>query len=82
MMVYPNPTTDITKVSFKIYEKSDVSLGIYDMGGKQCIQVLNGTYPVGIYTTTVDLGMLSPGEYVAILRKEDEVVAERATVIK
>ena len=82
MMVYPNPTTDITKVSFKIYEKSDVTLGIYDMGGKQCIQVLNGTYPVGIYTTTVDLGMLSPGEYVAILRKEDEVVAERATVIK
>jgi hypothetical protein len=82
MIVYPNPTQDLTKVTFKIYEKSYVTLGIYDMGGKKCIDVLDGTYPVGIYTSTVSLGQLSVGEYVAILRKEDEVVSERTTVIK
>ena len=82
MIVYPNPTQDLTKVTFKIYEKSYVTLGIYDMGGKKCIDVLDGTYPVGIYTSTVNLGQLSDGEYVAILRKEDEVVSERTTVIK
>lgn len=82
MIVYPNPTQDNTKVTFKIYEKSYVTLGIYDMGGKKCIDVLDGTYPVGIYTSTVSLGQLSAGEYVAILRKEDEVVSERTTVIK
>jgi hypothetical protein len=37
---------------------------------------------VGIYTSTLNLGQLSAGEYVAILRKEDEVVSERTTVIK
>jgi hypothetical protein len=52
------------------------------MGGKKCIDVLDGTYPVGIYTSTVSLGQLSDGEYIAILRKEDEVVSERTTVIK
>ena len=82
MIVYPNPTQDLTKVTFKIYEKSYVTLGIYDMGGKKCIDVLDGTYPVGIYTSIVNLGQLSDGEYVAILRKEDEVVSERTTVIK
>ena len=79
---YPNPTKDLTRVTFKIYEKSYVTLGIYDMGGKKCIDVLDGTYPVGIYTSTLNLGQLSAGEYVAILRKEDEVVSERTTVIK
>ena len=82
MIVYPNPTQDLTRVTFKIYEKSYVTLGIYDMGGKKCIDVLDGTYPVGIYTSTLNLGQLSAGEYVAILRKEDEVVSERTTVIK
>jgi len=82
MIVYPNPTKDLTRVTFKIYEKSYVTLGIYDMGGKKCIDVLDGTYPVGIYTSIVNLGQLSDGEYVAILRKEDEVVSERTTVIK
>ena len=82
MIVYPNPTQNITKVTFKIYEKSYVTLGVYDMGGKKCIDVLDGTYPVGIYTSTVSLGQLSDGEYIAILRKEDEVVSERTTVIK
>ena len=82
MIVYPNPTQDLTRVTFKIYEKSYVTLGIYDMGGKKCIDVLDGTYPVGIYTSIVNLGQLSDGEYVAILRKEDEVVSERTTVIK
>ena len=82
MIVYPNPTKNITKVTFKIYEKSYVTLGVYDMGGKKCIDVLDGTYPVGIYTSTLNLGQLSAGEYVAILRKEDEVVSERTTVIK
>jgi len=82
MIVYPNPTKDLTRVTFKIYEKSYVTLGIYDMGGKKCIDVLDGTYPVGIYTSTLNLGQLSAGEYVAILRKEDEVVSERTTVIK
>jgi hypothetical protein len=82
MRVYPNPTMGETMITFKIYEKGFVTLGVYDMGGKKCIEVLNGTYSVGQYSTTVNLGMLSAGEYIAILRKDDELYSERTSVVK
>jgi hypothetical protein len=52
------------------------------MGGKKCVEVLNGTYSVGQYSTTVNLGMLSAGEYIAILRKDDELYSDRTSVVK
>jgi len=82
MRVYPNPTMGETMITFKVYEKGFVTLGVYDMGGKKCVEVLNGTYSVGQYTTTVNLGMLSAGEYIAILRKDDEFYSERTSVVK
>ena len=82
MRVYPNPTMGETMITFKVYEKGFVTLGVYDMGGKKCIEVLNGTYSVGQYSTTVNLGMLSAGEYIAILRKDDEFYSERTSVVK
>jgi hypothetical protein len=82
MRVYPNPTMGETMITFKIYEKGFVTLGVYDMGGKKCVEVLNGTYSVGQYSTTVNLGMLSAGEYIAILRKDDELYSDRTSVVK
>jgi hypothetical protein len=82
MRVYPNPTMGETMITFKVYEKGFVTLGVYDMGGKKCIEILNGTYSVGQYSTTVNLGMLSAGEYIAILRKDDEFYSERTSVVK
>ena len=80
--IYPNPTMGETMITFKVYEKGFVTLGVYDMGGKKCIEVLNGTYSVGQYSTTVNLGMLSAGEYIAILRKDNEFYSERTSVVK
>ena len=82
MRVYPNPTMGETMITFKVYEKGFVTLGVYDMGGKKCIEILNGTYSVGQYSTTVNLGMLSAGEYIAILRKDNEFYSERTSVVK
>jgi len=82
MRVYPNPTMGETMITFKVYEKGFVTLGVYDMGGKKCVEVLNGTYSVGQYSTTVNLGMLSAGEYIAILRKDNEFYSERTSVVK
>jgi hypothetical protein len=81
MRVYPNPTMGETMITFKVYEKGFVTLGVYDMGGKKCVEVLNGTYSVGQYSTTVNLGMLSAGEYIAILRKDNEFYSERTSVV-
>jgi hypothetical protein len=82
MIAFPNPTQDVSTLKFKVYEKSYITLGVYDLGGKKVIHVIDGTYDVGIYNNKIDLGLLPAGEYVAILRKENDLVSERVTKIK
>jgi hypothetical protein len=82
MIAFPNPTQDISTLKFKVYEKSYITLGVYDLGGKRVIHVIDGTYDVGVYNNKIDLGLLPAGEYVAILRKENDLVSERVTKIK
>ena len=67
------------KVSVLFSNNAEI-LDIY--GVEKCIEILNGTHSVGQYSTTVNLGMLSAGEYIAILRKDDEFYSERTSVVK
>lgn len=82
MVLYPTPTTGLVTARFKIYEKTDVTLAVYDLGGKKVFEVLEGTYPIGIYEQTFDLGSLSAGEYVAILNTDKKKIFERTAKIK
>jgi hypothetical protein len=59
-----------------------VTLAVYDLGGKLVFEVIEGTYPIGIYEQTFDLGSLVAGEYVAILNTEKKKIVERTTKIK
>jgi hypothetical protein len=77
MMVYPTPTLSDVTISFKVYEQGPTALGLYDVNGKQCMEILSGTYGVGQYNEVVDLTNLSPGTYLAVLRREDEIVTRK-----
>jgi hypothetical protein len=81
MTLYPTPTKGILTAKFKIYEKSNVTLAVYDLGGKLVFEVLDGTYPIGVYEQTFDLGELPSGEYVAILNTEKKKISDRTTKV-
>jgi hypothetical protein len=82
MVLFPTPTDGLVTARFKLYEKSNVTLAVYDLGGKLVFEVIEGTYPIGIYEQTFDLGSLAAGEYVAILNTEKKKIVERTTKIK
>ena len=82
MVLFPTPTHGLVTARFKLYEKSNVTLAVYDLGGKLVFEVIEGTYPIGIYEQTFDLGSLVAGEYVAILNTEKKKIVERTTKIK
>jgi hypothetical protein len=67
MVVYPNPTESLVTISFKVLETVNANLGVYDLNGKKCIDVLSDTFPFGKYGYTIDLGKLAPGTYTAVL---------------
>lgn len=79
MVLFPTPTDGLVTARFKLYEKSNVTLAVYDLGGKLVFEVIEGTYPIGIYEQTFDLGSLAAGEYVAILNTEKKKIVERTT---
>lgn len=81
MVLFPTPTDGLVTARFKLYEKSEVTLAVYDLGGRKVFEVIEGTYPIGIYEQTFDLGSLSAGEYVAILNTKKKKISERTTKI-
>lgn len=74
----PNPTDHQFTFFFKVYEEGKTDISLYDMLGRKQVQVVEGYYPVGIYTETKDVSMLAPGMYMAILRTEERVTVRKA----
>jgi len=74
----PNPSDNTMYFSFKVYQDGKTSIGLYDMLGREQIKVVEGNYPVGIYSEPKDISMLAPGLYMAILRTEEKVVVKKA----
>jgi len=47
---YPNPFNPETNVSFSVKEKSEVTIVIYDINGKEVTKLANGVYQPGNYS--------------------------------
>jgi len=60
---YPNPFNPVTNISYQIPERSQVSLKIYDMLGKEITVLLNEIKEPGFYETQWDASKLSSGLY-------------------
>ena len=78
--VSPNPTDDFTTITFKVKEYGPVKLSVKDLMGREYEVVLDGSVPKGEYSYMVDLGNLSPGVYVAMLRRVDTNIATKIVV--
>jgi hypothetical protein len=60
---YPNPFNPETDIKFDIKENSDVSITIYDITGKEIINLVNGNYKQGSYSVKWDASNFSSGVY-------------------
>ena len=60
---YPNPFNPGTKISYKISEKSFVSLKIYDILGNEIMILVNEEKPAGFYEKEFNAAELSSGIY-------------------
>jgi hypothetical protein len=82
LVVSPNPTSGPQTVTFKILEKTHVVIGLYDIYGKKYFEFLNGTYPVGIYTESYDLGELAAGIYYLRMDTKEGVEVKKVSKLK
>lgn len=78
MILYPNPFEGDVTIGFKIYKEGKNIIGIYDINGKQQMEIVPNETKIGIYSNTVDLSFLPPGTYLAVLRNEEKTTTKKA----
>ncbi len=61
--IYPNPSTDATTLRYHVYEASPVLISLYDILGKEIIEVSSGKQTEGYYQVSLPTHYLGSGNY-------------------
>lgn len=65
--VFPNPAEDLTFVQYLLPQSAKVSIVVFDMSGKEVMQVLNLNQAPGQYRAEIDTNLLENGLYHIVL---------------
>ncbi|GAB5533956.1 MAG: hypothetical protein Rubg2KO_02050 [Rubricoccaceae bacterium] len=80
--VHPNPTASSLTVPYRLASPSPVELAVYDVLGRQVIELVNARQPEGTQEAVLDASALAPGVYVVRLRAGEETRTTRITVVR
>lgn len=79
---YPNPFNPSTKIDYTLSEKSNVSLKIYDVLGKEVANVLNATQEAGNHSVNFNASKLASGLYIYTLKSGNNVMSKKMMLLK
>ncbi len=60
---YPNPFNPSTKINYEIPVDGDITLKLFDINGKEVMEIAGGFRTSGYYTSVLDLSSLPSGIY-------------------
>ena len=60
---YPNPFNPVTKIDYTLPYNSKVTLKVYDLSGREIVNLVNTNQTAGYYSVNFDAGKLSSGAY-------------------
>jgi ligand-binding sensor domain-containing protein len=80
--IYPNPASDHSCVSYRLFNSQHVRIVLTDLSGKEIAQIVNEVQPEGTYAVKASLPDLSSGMYMIALQIGDEAGVKRLMVIK
>ena len=79
---YPNPFNPTTVIQFSLLERSEVSLKIYNLQGKEIISLLNEVRNAGTHNVVFDAIGLPTGIYFYRLHTGEFSIAKTFIVVK
>jgi len=79
---YPNPFNPETKINYELPENGFVSLKIYDMAGKEVMQLVNNVQDAGYYSVKFSGVNLSSGIYFYKLSAENFTAVKKMVLVK
>ncbi|MHC1738372.1 MAG: phosphodiester glycosidase family protein [Ignavibacteriaceae bacterium] len=79
---FPNPFNPETVISYRLPVNSKVTLGIYDILGREVTKLVNQEETAGIYKVGFDAGHLSSGIYMCRIISGDFVKTIKMSLVK
>ena len=79
---YPNPFNPVTKINYELPKQNFVTLKIYDISGREVMQLVNEVQQAGYYSVTFDGRNLSSGAYFYRLSSENFIGIKKMILIK
>ncbi|MDB5034869.1 MAG: Filamentous hemagglutinin family outer membrane protein [Chlorobi bacterium] len=83
MSLQPNPVSDHAEIFFSIPDREDVSMTIYDGGGRRVAQPIETTMTeAGRYVLDIDCRALLPGAYLVECRYGGNRMVEKLVIVR
>jgi predicted secreted protein len=82
LAAYPNPFNPSTQITFDLPKASHVTLGVFDLLGREVGILTDEAYPAGTHSATFDGSNLSSGIYFYRLQAGDFVQAKKMVLLK
>jgi len=79
---YPNPFNPATTIAYSIPKESQVSLKIYDVMGREVVEVVNGRQSAGSYNVEFDASSLASGTYLYKLTAGEFISVKKMVLLK
>ena len=79
---FPNPFNPVTTISYKIKERGQVYLKVYNALGKEVATLVNETKPAGTYSINFDASKLPSGIYFYSLNVNNFVANRKMVILK
>jgi hypothetical protein len=79
---YPNPFNPSTKIDYSLTSKSNVSLKVYDMLGRQVANLVNATQEAGNHSINFNASKLASGLYIYTLKSGNNVMSKKMMLLK
>ena len=80
--VVPNPVSGVGMVRYALPEASEVSLVVYDLLGREVVQLTSGSQAAGLHSVALDPANLPSGVYLVRLQAGSFVATERFAVAR
>ena len=81
LRIYPNPANSLLVVSYSLFEKTNVSLNIYDLIGNQVLSLVNQEQPKGENKIEFNTEKLNNGIYFCKLQAGSSSMTKKIVVV-
>jgi len=79
---YPNPFNPVTSFEFTMPEDGMVRISVYDVSGREVVELVNGYLTAGTYPVTWDASNLSSGVYMLHMTADNFSTIQKVMLIK